>query len=412
MAKFEIRLTALDALRERRYGPHFHVRSVIITISITHDDRQRETHREGLSMRSSIGNLFHAATGFAALLFMHSMASVGICEELNLENSPAPVANKADEPFAKAYSLDHAVRFLDTASLDWTKNRKCFTCHTNFSYLMVRPAVDASVQAHRDVRNSLQAMVTSRWETDGPRWDAEVVMAASVLSINDAMTTGNLHPITRKALDRMWTVQGENGGFEWLKCGWPPMESDDHYGVTIALIGLGMAPENYMDTPQAQQGLVGLKKYLKNNPAPTLHHQAMVLWASNYHSDLLTQAERKATISRITARQNTDGGWALAGLGDWQRADKKEQDTKTSDGYATGFLIYALSLNGLPNDDPVITNGIAWLKSHQRASGRWHTRSLNRDNKHFISHAGTAFAVLALVNCDPEAKPKLNSEKP
>ena len=39
-----------------------------------------------------------------------------------------------------------------------------------------------------------------------PRWDTEVVATASALAIHDAATTGTLHPTTRKALDRMWTL--------------------------------------------------------------------------------------------------------------------------------------------------------------------------------------------------------------
>ena len=29
----------------------------------------------------------------------------------------------------------------------------------------------------------------------------------------------------------------EDGGFDWIKCNWPPMEIDDHYGATLAAIG-------------------------------------------------------------------------------------------------------------------------------------------------------------------------------
>jgi squalene-hopene/tetraprenyl-beta-curcumene cyclase len=43
--------------------------------------------------------------------------------------------------------------------------------------------------------------------------------------------------------------------------------------------------------------------------------------------------------------------------------------------------------------------GIAWLKSNQRVSGRWFTRSLNTDNYHFMTNAGTAFAVMAIQAC-------------
>lgn len=320
-------------------------------------------------------------------------------EELTLENTPAPTANKPDEAVAKAYSLENATRFLDVASLNWTKSRKCFTCHTNYSYLMARPAI-GEAKAHQDVRTALETLVEKTWPEAGPRWDAEVVMAAATLAINDANTTGKLHPTTRTALDRIWTVQKEDGGFRWLTCGWPPFESDDHYGATIALIGVGMAPGEYAKTDAAQKGIAGLKKYLADNPSPTLHHEAMVLWASKHVDGLLNREQQQAIVEKILAKQKENGGWALASLGDWKRADEKEQDTATSDGYATGFLIYVLRQSGVASDHKSLKSGIAWLKSNQRESGRWHTRSLNRDNHHFISHAGTAFAILALKACD------------
>ena len=320
-------------------------------------------------------------------------------EDLTLENAPAPVANKPDEPQISKFSLDKAANFLDTASLHWTRTRKCFTCHTNYSYLMARPAIGDS-KAHQQVRAELERLVEETWSTRGPRWDAEVVMAATTLAINDAATTGKLHSTTRKALDRIWTVQKNDGGFRWLTCGWPPMESDDHYGATIALVGVGIAPEDYAKSKLAQEGIAGLKKYLVDHPAPTLHHEAMVLWAASHVDGLLTAKNKQATIDKILTQQKDDGGWALASLGDWKRADEKEQDTKTTDGYATGFLVYVLREAGVSHEHQAIQRGIAWLKSNQRQSGRWHTRSLNRDNKHFISHAGTAFAILALKSCD------------
>jgi squalene-hopene/tetraprenyl-beta-curcumene cyclase len=46
---------------------------------------------------------------------------------------------------------------------------------------------------------------------------------------------------------------------------------------------------------------------------------------------------------------------------------------------------------------------VDWLKSHQRESGRWFTRSLHQDSMHYITHAGTAMAVMALAACDDKA---------
>jgi squalene-hopene/tetraprenyl-beta-curcumene cyclase len=334
------------------------------------------------------------------LTILFAFASFAFAEELTLENVTAPEPNTTEEPFAESFSLESATRFLDQASLDWTKSRECFTCHTNFSYLMARPAISADAKAHQQIRTALEELVEKRWPDKGPRWDAEVVMGAAALALNDNASTGKLHPTTQKALDRMWTVQQENGGFDWLKCGWPPMESDDEYGAAIALIATHSAPNDYAKTETAQKGLQKLRDYLKQNPPPTLHHTAMLLWADSYGAGSLTAEQKEAGIEKLLSLQKPSGGWSFATLGDWERADGKQQDTNTSDGYATGFVVYVLRRSGISADNEQIRKGIAWLKSNQRASGRWYTRSLNKDSKHFISHAGSAFAVLALASCE------------
>ena len=60
----------------------------------------------------------------------------------------------------------------------------------------------------------------------------------------------------------------------------------------------------------------------------------------------------------------------------------------------------------MPADDPRIEKAVVWLKQNQRQSGRWFTRSLNKDNHHFISHAGSAFALMALAECGQIGKEK------
>jgi squalene-hopene/tetraprenyl-beta-curcumene cyclase len=265
---------------------------------------------------------------------------------------------------------------------------------------MARPEVSADNLAHQQVRAALENLVQVRWPQEGPRWDAEVVMSAAVLAFNDAATTGRPHPATRTALDRMWTVQREDGGVDWIKCGWPPMESDDDFGASMIALAAGAAPDDYRQTEAAQAGLARLRAYLAANPAPTLHHRAMLLWADSYKLDLLTDTERQATIDELLSLQLDDGGWALAALGDWERGDGLEQDRETSDGYGTGFVIYVLRRSGIAADDERLQRGVTWLKASQRASGRWYTRSLNKDSKHFISHAGTAFAVMAIAACE------------
>ncbi|HET6878862.1 MAG TPA: squalene--hopene cyclase [Pirellulales bacterium] len=324
-------------------------------------------------------------------------------EAVTLENVSNPGPNRLDEPLAKEFSLAGAVRFLDSASLTWQKERHCFTCHTNYAYLYARPLVSSEAPAHAEVRRAAEELVEKRWPEKGPRWDAEVVATAAALAFNDASTTHKLHPLTKIALDRMWTVQRDDGGWSWLKCGWPPMENDDDYGVALAALAVSVAPEGYRSTDNARAGIEKIKAYLKNSPPPTLHHEALLLWASTYGEEFLSADGRAAVVSKLRQLQHDDGGWALSSLGNWEREDKGPQDT-ASDGYGSGFVVYLLRRAGAAADDPAIVRGIDWLKTHQRESGRWITRSLHKDSKHFISHCGTAFAVMALASCEAEAK--------
>ncbi len=336
------------------------------------------------------------SVGIAALLAM-SIRTTSAAEPLTWE-PPGP--NRADEPIAPKYSASKAVKFLDAASVDWQDKHACMTCHTNYAYLFARPMISGDSPAHRKVRQFAEQLVAKRWQQKGPRWDAEVVATAAALAFHDSKTTGKLHRLTRTALDRMWTVQREDGGWTWLKCGWPPMESDDHYGVTLAAIAVGVAADDYAKTEQAQKGLAGIRRYLRDHPPKSVHHRAMMLWASSYVDGLVTDDERNEWTKQLRSLQKKDGGWALATLGDWKRADGSPQDVETSDGYGTGFVLFVLRRIGTPIESDSIQRGVRWLKSHQRESGRWFTRSLHSDGSHFISHAGSAMAMMALAECE------------
>jgi hypothetical protein len=320
-------------------------------------------------------------------------------EALTLENVLPPTPNRPDEPLRAKFSPAAAVQFLDTAALSWQNERKCFACHANYIYLIARPPVSHQVPAHQQIRAALEQMAEHPREKPGKIGVAEAVMVAAVLASNDAATTGKLHPTTQKALDRVWTLQREDGGFTWLKNGQPPSEVDDQYGATMAAIGAGIAPKSYAGTPQAQAGLEKIRRYLRDNPPANLHHRAMRLLASQYVDGIMSPSECKKVVDDLVALQKPDGGWGLATFGNWQRSDGKEQDSASSDGYGTGFAVYVLRLAGVPVDDSRIQRGVAWLKTHQQQSGRWFTRSLWKDQKHYLTYDGTAYAVLALAAC-------------
>ena len=333
------------------------------------------------------------------LICTATATSLFAAEPVTLENAVEPASNTPDEAFAESFSFEQGVHFLDSAALSWQKKHECFTCHTNYAYLYVRPMISFEDTAHRQVREFAEQLVTEHWPDHGPRWDAEVVASATALAFNDSRTTGKLHPATRTALDRMWTIQREDGGWNWLDCDWPPFEDDDEYGVCLAALAVSVAPDDYSQTPDAVKGVEGIQRYLAENSPPTLHHRGLLLWASNGLNGLRSDSQNQATVDDLLDRQNEDGGWGLPSLGEiWKRENGEPQD-ETSDGYGTGFTIFILRQAAVPAEDERIRRGIRWLKANQRTSGRWFTRSLKMDSEHFISHAGTAFAMMALCKC-------------
>lgn len=315
--------------------------------------------------------------------------------------------NTADEPVARKVSFRNAAGFLDSVAVEWTRKRKCGTCHTNFAYLWARPALGGGESpAMSEVRGFFEKRAEA-WESEKPKeekrmivWETQIIAIAVSLAVNDSQTTRNLHPMTRKAFAKTWTLQKADGSWNWPKCNWPPMEHDDYFGATYVAIGVGSAPEEYARTDEAKAGLEKIRQYLKSHDAPDLHHQIMLLWASLKIDGLMTPEEREAVVRRILAAQREDGGWSLFTLGDYKRHDGSANGKDSpSDGYATGLAVYALRLAGLPAERAELARGVAWLKANQRESGRWFTRSPSTDKYHFVTHAGTAYAVMALAAC-------------
>ncbi len=320
------------------------------------------------------------------------------------DDFPKPAPNSADEPRAGEVSLARSAEFLDRTAVNWTRQRQCATCHTNVPYLMARPALAAGPAPGMDMVRKFFEEQVAGWGGEGPRnkprSDSEVVAIAAALAVHDARTTGKLHPLTRKALDLMWTRQQTDGAWKWLKCSWPPFEHDDYYGAVLAAVGVGAAPEAYAATEQAKAGLEKLRGYFRKTPAPTLHHRAWLLWASVKVDGLVSTAEREQSIKDLLKVQRSDGGWSLPSLGDWKGHDGRENNKEApSDGYGTGLVVFVLRQAGVPAEREELRRGVGWLKANQRESGRWFTQSLNTDRAHYITNAGSAFAVLALEAC-------------
>ena len=340
----------------------------------------------------------------------------------------------APEPDPGGFDAKAAAAYLDARATAWStwpnaqrdRGTFCISCHTTLPYALARPALGALLgerqpqTAESKILDNL-LMRARNWREVEPFYPdqtrgipktsesraIEAVMNALVLSRRDART-GTLSDDTRTALDVMWSLQMKtgpnNGAWTWLNFNLEPWESptSPYFGAALAAIAVGSAPGGYAASPANADRVAALRGYFARQHATvSLHHQLMGLWAAGTVRDLLTAAQKDATVNAIFAAQQADGGWSTSSLGAYQRVDKTTNDTG-SDGYATALACLALQAAGVR--DPKLAQGLDWLRRHQdRATGRWTATSLNKQRDpdsepgKFMADAATAYAVLALT---------------
>jgi hypothetical protein len=237
----------------------------------------------------------------------------------------------------------------------------------------------------------------------------EAILNALILASRDARE-GHLTNDTRQAFENLWKLQFTRrdrvGSWAWLRFGLAPWESDgaEYFGAALAAVAVGVAPDSYASSIEVQEPLALLRAYLQQDSEsrPPLD-KVMLLWASTELSDLLTQDQAQSIVGDVMRLQNSDGGWSLSSLRQWERQDGLPQDPG-SDGYATGLISFVLQGASVGPVQENLSRALSWLVQNQDpTSGRWPAASVNKerdptsDRGLFMSDAATAFAVLALT---------------
>jgi squalene-hopene/tetraprenyl-beta-curcumene cyclase len=325
-------------------------------------------------------------------------------------------AATADDPVLSDFSLQRADEYLEQGALAWTRGRKCVTCHTNGSYMFIRPALTSQLgkpnneirQFFVDELGKLQS--ADREKALGGVRPAQAITIAAGLAEWDAHVTGGLSTETDEALRFMFSLQLDNGTWGSVDC-WPPFESSAYQEATMAAMAAATAPGWLKKLPggKLQAAVDKLNAYLRQTDPPHDYARLLLLWTSTRMPGLLDTQVKQTLIETVWKQQRKDGGWSIrtfAAPEKWGRGNRAEKLRKepefanpNSDGHLTGLAIIALRDAGVSADDPRIQSAVNWLLTNQRKSGRWWTRSLNTDRYHFITYSGTAYPLLALAKC-------------
>jgi squalene-hopene/tetraprenyl-beta-curcumene cyclase len=271
-----------------------------------------------------------------------------------------------------------------------------------------------SKELHDFFVSSLQEELAVDPEDQRPELDStQAVYIAAGLAIWDAHVTHRLSPETAEALEMMFKLQRADGDWTISDDNNPPLESNRYQLATVAARAVGNAPgwlaEQSGKPVEAKVRL--LENYLRaERKVQGDYDRTDLLWASTELPGLLDDARKQRLVEMIESHQLADGGWSIRNFAqpeEWGKGNRAEKlraeleyQNPPSDGHMTGLAIIVLRKAGVPASDPRIQRGVSWLLANQRSSGRWWTRSLNRDGWQFISYSGTVYPLLALSLCD------------
>jgi squalene-hopene/tetraprenyl-beta-curcumene cyclase len=314
----------------------------------------------------------------------------------------------------------------------------CVSCHTVVPYALARPVLRKLAGDKEPTQYEKQLLAQTRMRVENWKdldtapfrllydfneqkkeqaWSTEAVLNSLILAFDDA-DRGQNEPtaVTQTAFSHLWKTQSmdgdHRGSWKWLNFKLEPWESNGgrYFGAALAAIAVGTAPRYYKQGASADldQRLNLLRTYLRDNYArQNLHNRIWLLWASTKLGGLLQTQERKRIIDDLEGKQQPDGGWRLASLGNFVRSDDTPQE-EASDGYATGLVLHVLQTAGFTTEHPKIATGLEWLRKNQKPSGAWTSVSLNKKREpesqnqakahsaKFMSDAATAYAILGL----------------
>ncbi len=332
------------------------------------------------------------------------------------EDIKIPAAS-ADEPLLTTFSLKKAGDYLENGAIAWTRKRKCVSCHTTGTYMQVRPLLSEVIgKPSTEIRNLFVEQLERFQSMDANESreganPAQVVYIAAGLAEWDRQITGKLSPPTKQALILMLSLQEDNGTWG-SETTWPPLESSEFQEATVAAMAVTTAPgwlENLKDE-DLRQGVTRLHGYLRETIPPHNYGRVVLLWAATRMPDLIPKSRKKKIVRMIKKHQRKDGGWSIRSFatpeewGEGNRAEKLREEldfnNPPSDGHMTGLALLVLRAAGVSKEKKFIQRGVEWLKANQRESGRWWTRSLNTEKRHYITYTGTAYPLLALMKCD------------
>jgi hypothetical protein len=302
-------------------------------------------------------------------------------------------------------TIERGLAFLEKDAQSWQKERKCATCHHGTMTVWAL----SEAQSRGFAVNSQYLAEAVKWtkerlkDIDKPRdtrpgWS--MVNTPAVYLAVMARTVPGQHALSAEEIKQiaghLVRHQENDGSWAWslapAKNRPPPVFESDEVVTMLAWIAL----EADGGTEKSASREKATAWLAKATPTASTQAAAVGLFRDVRLGRPAKEIQTKA--DRLLARQNKDGGWG------------QDKDLP-SDAYATGQVLYFLSLAGVKNDRPEIGRGVSFLVSQQKEDGAWPmTSRAHPGEKPFtnpvpITYFGSAWATMGLMRSVPISQP-------
>lgn len=303
----------------------------------------------------------------------------------------------AEEPSENEVALDRGLAFLAKDAVAWKEKHKCVSCHhAGMVVWAMNEAKASGAKVDEPVLADLTKWIAESGDgrADGPKpveppkatnskaiWQG--LALGSVAAPDDAVRKSHAH-----MLETLRFEQTPSGSWtSWPDSRLPILGHSDPGATALAAIALASALK---EDAASQQSRESAAKWLETTEIDgELQSLAMQLALA---VKLQSPTERIESLCKaLIARQSPDGGWSQT----------KEM---SSDAWATGQAIYALSATGLEPHRESIAKGKQFLIKTQREDGSWPMVSrpskpgeAGAENLVPITGAGSAWGVMGLA---------------
>jgi outer membrane protein OmpA-like peptidoglycan-associated protein len=291
----------------------------------------------------------------------------------------------ADWKYTPHHSAQLGIEFLQPFTARWQAEHRCYGCHIHAQTLMgLAIASRNNYVVSRDLMDDIVRYLDDKQDPAGSISDGEKVTGTQFAAMALAYVEGDdakmPDPHLMHAADWLITQQTTSGEIP-LDRNAPPIAQGTIMPTANAVTAFMRVYDQSKNEKYRDAAVRGLAFIAGATRATTQDEVFTVIALSRYGTPEQKRLADKV-VAKLKSQELDDGGW------------RETPRMAGSDAFATGQVLYAFKVAGVPMNSPQFSRGVAYLVTTQNSDGSWPARNTQSASKTVA--APTMWAVIGL----------------